>query len=503
MLNARVRQMCRDNPLASSIKRSYSRNVIGRGIRPSASAKTSGGRLRKKFNKGMNEVFNRWANNPMWCDAEGRKTFWQFQSQAMESLVEVGEYIVIKSVADNGPGQIPLRLQAVEPEQLDIVRLKNVENGNEIRGGVEIDTFGRAVAYHILEKNTLVFSRARPRSVRVPADRVIHLFRQDRAGQTRGVTWFAPIIRKLRDLSEYDATELSVARLQSCFGVGFERPAENVGQGQIGLNPAAGETTTDIDGNRKVNIKPNMVVETNPGEKMHFFQPNRPGNMYSPFTKAQIGLIAAGIGLCYEQVARDFKGGNFSAQRQALLEDRREWHGPQEMIILILCDPVWNIATELAVLSGIVPAPTFSQRKQEFCRCDWQPDGWEWIDPAKQAIAIKILLDLKLETRRRILKSMNLNVEDVAESRSEEKELYHGKGILLPDEKEGPPDDGTGNESSDEPARGFNQTDKEGQDASKYYAGLLGLSKDTLGQLLASLDSDDDTAPTQMDGVAA
>ena len=51
----------------------------------------------------------------------------------------------------------------------------------------------------------------------IPAESVLHVYKKDRPGQVRGVTWLAPVILKLRDLDEYEDAELVRKKIEACF----------------------------------------------------------------------------------------------------------------------------------------------------------------------------------------------------------------------------------------------------------------------------------------------
>ena len=63
-----------------------------------------------------------------------------------------------------------------------------------------------------------------------------------------------------------------------------------------------------------------MLVPLAPGRTMKFHAPTTPGSQYEPFTRTQITKIAAGAGLDYPTVARDFTGMTYSGQLQGRLE---------------------------------------------------------------------------------------------------------------------------------------------------------------------------------------
>ncbi|MFZ8458445.1 phage portal protein, partial [Staphylococcus aureus] len=55
------------------------------------------------------------------------------------------------------------------------------------------------------------------KSVRIPAEQILHVFEKDRPGQIRGVTAFASVMMKMRDLDDYDDAELWRKKIESCF----------------------------------------------------------------------------------------------------------------------------------------------------------------------------------------------------------------------------------------------------------------------------------------------
>jgi capsid protein len=98
----------------------------------------------------------------------------------------------------------------MEADHIDSAATGTTVSGNTTVMGVEMDAIGRRVAYWLYPEHpgalaTSVATR-RLSSVPVPADGVIHLYERQRT-QTRGVPWGAPVIRKLRDLDDYEFAE--------------------------------------------------------------------------------------------------------------------------------------------------------------------------------------------------------------------------------------------------------------------------------------------------------
>lgn len=428
-MNARVRQLVRDNAYARSITRSLSRNIVGCGITPMASVRRANEKPNDKFNKAADIAFHRYSRDPMRIDTEGKKTFHEMQTMLIETIATVGEAFVLRTMVGN-----QVAFTVVEPEQLDLTKTQH--EGREVRGGIEVNANGRAVAYHFYDRtqtddHQYYPTPLRAESTRYPADRVKHLFVQHRPGQTRGVTWFAPVMNRLWDLVRYDDAQLMAARLEACIGLVLKTEG---GPAQIGLDGATGSTGTDARGNSKVRFEPGMVARLNPGEEATTFAPSRPGDLYDPFIKTQLRAIAAGVGLSYEQVARDFTNGNFSSQRQALLEDRREWSVAQAMLIDHFCQWVYDEFIKNAVLRGEIEQVGFYNNVDGYCECEWMPDGWDWIDPAKEMAGIKLAIEQRMTTRKAELNLRGKNFNEVASQIADEKAVYAGKGIDLPED---------------------------------------------------------------------
>lgn len=430
-LDARARQMARDDPYAKSVVRAYKRNVVGTGITPAAAARDIDGNALLRFNRTADALWFDWSRDPRRCDIERRRSFSGIQRWAVSEFVQTGDAIVVMSIKPDRSGRPSLVLQLVESEQLDRYKLsvKDPQSGveREVRGGVEVDEFGAAVAYWIYERhpNDVVgFGRPTPmtlESVRIPAERVCHVVDAERARQTRGVTTLASCMSKLRDLGEYDYAHLQAARAEACIGVLITAEADS--HSSLGLNQPTSEGAaqrSDTDGNNELAFQPMMAARLSPGEDVKPFTPARPGGTYQPFMETSLRAIAAASGVSYEQVARDFTGGTYSSQRQAMLEDERELAPIQELIVTQLCQPVWEAFVELQVLTGRLVAPRFAVDRDLWVYAEWRPPARPWIDPEKEVNAHEKALAIGLDTKRRILLERQMDWREVAEQRADE-----------------------------------------------------------------------------------
>ena len=163
----------------------------------------------------------------------------------------------------------------------------------------------------------------------VSADDVSHVFREDRAGQIRGITWFAPIIITFRDLDEYmDATlvKQKVAASFAAFVTDIEVPVDG--------------NTADSKYVVSEKIEPGAIEFLPQGKTITF--PSPPSvNEFDPFTRTMLRALASGLGITYESLTSDYSQVNFSSGRMGWLEFNRNLESWRwNMLIPQFCEVV-------------------------------------------------------------------------------------------------------------------------------------------------------------------
>lgn len=434
---ARARSSKRNSWAVRSIVDAYRRHVVGSGITCRSSARDPlTGESLEEFNRDVDRKFWKWASNPKRCDIEGRKTLIEMQGLTIEEWATTGEsFAVLHLNADR-----ELCIQILEPEQCADDQLIDYNGPNQIRGGVEINEFGRPVAYWFYDReHPLEQGRGKP--VRVPANRVMHFFRQERPRQTRGLTRLASILKKMRHLDMYDEYTLVRARMEACFGIGITSDNPLQDGDPFGLKVDAGNDGQDTRYNDEFAFEPGMVFRGQPGEELTFFDPKAPGNTYDPFKRSQIQDIAAGAGLDYPTVARDYSKANFASQREAHLERDRETDPIQRMLIDIWLAPIREAWITNEVLRGGIRAPEFfglPDYDDFYFAADYQPPPKPWIDPSKQAAATKMALEMRLTTLKREANTLGVDSRDLIREAAEEKAFAAEQNVTLPFHEEQP-----------------------------------------------------------------
>ena len=359
-LRERSRDLNRNDAHASGITGTMTTNIVGTGIRPQSRVdKDSLGITDKKADQFQKQAEKCWKEWMSFADAGGRMDFYEIQQLVDRQILENGEAIIIPIMLKEKYRPYSFALQIIEPDRLDTP--PELRGDKSIRAGVRIGKNGEPVSYFIQKTHPgdYRFNKGYERQfVEIPAynrygrKNVFHLFPVTRAGQTRGVPFFAPVLTYFKDLSEYAEAELVAARISACFALFITQESSM----DIGVN---GGFERNARGQLIESLEPGMIKHLMPGESISSFNPQRPSATFEPFVDRILRAISAGLGLPYELVAKDFSKTNYSSARAALLEARRYFKVRQEWLSRKLCHPVWEMVLEEAYLIGELNASSF------------------------------------------------------------------------------------------------------------------------------------------------
>ena len=423
-LRDRARQLCRDNDYARQALRAIEGNVIGQGIPFQSQVRMQrGGKLDTGINDAIEAAWKRWSY-AQHCHTGGKLCFADLERLVIRACAESGEVFIRLVRQSFGGSTIPLAMEVIEADQLDDGLNGRSQQGNEIRMGVEVDGWGRPIAYHFLayHPGDYQFSNQQistQRHKRIPAEEVIHLYRSERPGQTRGVTWFASAIQRLHHLAGYEQAEVVRARASSAL-MGF-------------ITSPEGELIGDdvMDGERVSNFEPGVFKYLNPGEEVTVPSLDSPDGQFEPFLRAMLRAMAAGIGCSYETISRDFSQTNYSSSRLSLIEDRDHWRILQSWLIENFHRRVFSEWLDLAVLSNALALPGYEQQPERFKAARWMPRGWAWVDPAKEVAAYKEAVRCGFKTLADVVAEQGGDLDELLLARQSELAKLDEMGIVV------------------------------------------------------------------------
>ncbi|MDD5247823.1 MAG: phage portal protein [Rhodocyclaceae bacterium] len=415
LLRARSRQLVRDNEHAKNAVRVVRSNVVGGGIGMQALVSNARGKLQDSINNQIEDTWGAWADRKT-CHTAGLLGFADIEAVAISQIVTAGEVLIRKVRQPFGGGKIPLALEVIESDRLmDQWQTARAPNGNAIRMGVEIDVWGRPVAYwlHPTHPGDYQFTSFQPsRFMRVPAEDMIHLYVIDRWPQTRGEPWFHCTLKRMNNMAGYEEAEIVAARASASIMGLIESP-----------DLPSGDDV--VDAQRTESLEPGTIKHLLPGEKFTGFDPSRPNAGIDPFMRFMLRSVAAGVGCSYESLSRDYSTSNYSSSRLALLDDRSLWRILQGWLIRNLRTDIHREWLEAAVMANAIKIPDYYTNTAKYQRVRFKPRGWSWIDPTKEVQAYKLAVRSGFVTVSDVIADTagGLDAEDVFKARRQELDM--------------------------------------------------------------------------------
>lgn len=429
-LRNRSRQMVRDSGYAKRAKAVIVNNVVGTGVGMQAQVLATRGNLATAVNDAIESAWSDWCRADS-CHTGGALHFADMERALLGEVFEAGEVLVRLHMRRFGAGRVPLALEVIEAERLaDSAHVPGIEPGHELRMGVEVDAFQRPVAYWLRTRNAGdIYPQGAgltDRVERVPAEHILHLKLVTRWPQTRGEPWMHAALRKVDDVNEYSQHEITAAKALAAYFATIETPESG--------NPLA--DGTEDDGTQTMNIESLTIQQLGEGEKLTFHTPNRPNSAFDAFMRAMLREIAAGVGISYEALSRDYSQSNYSSSRLSLLDDRDGYRALQQWWVRSFRQPLHRVWLQQAVLARAVSAISPDAYAADMTRYEavlFKLRGWSWVDPTKEVTAYKEAVKAGFITTTDVISATagGLDVEDVIATRRRELDAFDAAGIEL------------------------------------------------------------------------
>jgi len=382
-LVARSREQWSNNDYVRNYVRKVRVNVIGHcGIKLQAKVKKPRGSLDADLNKALEDGWNEWCKRGN-CEVTGKLSFVGVQWLNIDTAARDGEFIMRKLYGQDA-GPYGFAVQVIDPQRLAI-KYENYgydRTGNFIRQGIEFNRYGRPIAYHFSstdEYDAYYYTIDGKGYVRVPAEDIIHGFRQEMVGQRRGLPWSSTALFRLHHLAGMEDAAVQNARAGAT-KMGFIEWEEGMGP-----DLDDGDNVTDF-----INAEPLAFHELPAGAKLKDWNPTYPNGEYAAFVKTMLRGAAAGWGVSYNTLSGDLEGVNYSSIRQGTLDERDNWMETQQWAVEAMMSPVYEAWLKYALLAGKIVVrgkPVMPDRLRECQNVLWQGRRWTWVDPLKDVNA--------------------------------------------------------------------------------------------------------------------
>ena len=435
-LRARSRKLAMDDEYVRKWLSMVTTNVVGsNGFRFQARVYDSPNKPDTLANMAIESAWERFSKKGV-ADVTGRSSMTGLQQLAIKACARDGEFLfqIIRGTAAGNP--FGIALQMIDVDRLDTQLNRPVENtANAIRMGIELNAYGRAVAYwiktvHPGDLYQTVSGVQNNTHVRIPADDIIHGFMSDRPEQVRGIPWAHAAMMRLNNLGGYEEAAVIAARVGASKMGFFTTPD---GQGDIVSTGTDDDTST---GGLTMDADPGVFQSLPEGVNFQPFNPDYPTAMYADFVKANLRGVASGLGVAYHALANDLEGVSFSSIRSGTLEERDSWMLIQEWFAESFLERVHAEFMTAALAFGQLTMPNGSalplSKADKFQAHTWQGRRWEWVDPRADIEADIAAINAGLKSPQSVAAKLGLDYEDLLIEIKAAQDLRDAIGVELP-----------------------------------------------------------------------
>lgn len=419
VIRSRSRDLVRNNHYAKRYINLLKTNVVGdSGFGLQVKALDTVGRLDQTGNDAVETAFRSWGQLGN-CSVDGRMSWIDCQKLCIETLARDGEVFIVKHRGNSFKDSFAIEF--IEADQVDETYNDTLSNGNKVRMGVEIDKFRKPVAYHFLvdhpgDLEYTTFSAGKKR-VRIDASRVLHIFMQLRAGQTRGEPWMSPAMFGLKQLGAYVEAALVSARVGASKMGFFTSPTGD------------GFVPDDLDNNIPIiSAEPGSFHQLPSGVTFTSFDPSNPNGEFESFHKSVLKGVASALGVSYTSLSNDLEATSYSSIRQGALEEREGYKDIQSFMVEHFIKPVYWAWLQSAMEMNTFGIP-LRQSEKFYQSSQFRGKGWNWIDPLKEMNASVIGLKHGVLSLNDVSKQYGKDAEELMQQIMRDKELAEQFGI--------------------------------------------------------------------------
>lgn len=285
--------------------------------------------------------------------------------------------------------------------------------------GIKLDDSGNITEWHLLKNHPGALTWASNTGEWVPADRILHWAHKVRPGQHRGVGEIVPALELFAMLRRFTLATVQAAETAADFAA------------LIHTNTPAGDSgTAAVPSWDTMPIVRGMAMSLPDGWDATQMKPEHPTSTYSDFEKRLLNQIARCLNLPYIVAALDSSQASYSSMRGDYLVYRKSVNCLREDLERNVLDPLLvDWLDEAALIRGLIPngLPPVAEWNWRWI---WQ--GWEHVDPTKEADAQTIRLQNNTTTLADECSKAGADWREILRQRAAEKSLMAELGLEGP-----------------------------------------------------------------------
>lgn len=427
VLQPRIRDLVRNEPIVKKAKQDLGNLVVGVGIATYAAVLDSIYEYNDEFNFESDEWFERFCEEE--ADAEGKRSMAGLQRGLIDECIETGNGWLLRCMNADRSRSVPLCYQLLEDEQRDRTKDRPAGNGqNKIVEGIEVDRLNRPVAYHFYVDHPYDGYARSSESRRIPAERMTHYYLPFRPSATSGVSWLTALTQTAHDIDWYLGNEMTAAALGALLTLIIKTDDASAG----GLGVDDGSDASDVYGNEKVRMTRGQAAYIGKDDSCEVAESNRPNRDAEPFIRLMMQLEAMGAGIGYLRLTGDMKGASYTAARASDLQDEAFAKPLRNEFGRKACMPMRHEHTRELVALGRLrscSAAEFNRQPFHWSRLEMQPPGREQLDPEAETDSAGARIRMGLSTHAIECGLRGYSWRKIAMQQRREKAFFKKQGL--------------------------------------------------------------------------
>lgn len=418
--NARADDLVRNNGYAANAVQLHQDHIVGSffrlSYRPSWRYLGINEEDSRAFSRDVEAAWNEYAEDDF-CgiDAERKRTFTMMIREGVAMHAFNGELCTQATWDSDSTRLFRTQFKMVSPKRVS--NPNNIGDTRNCRAGVKINDSGAALGYYVSDDGYPGWMAQNwtyiPRELPGGRPSFIHVFEPMEDGQTRGANAFYSVMEQMKMLDTLQNTQLQSAIVKAMYAATIESELDTQSAMDFILGADNKEQQSKLTGwlgemasyysAAPVRLGGARVPHLLPGDSLNLQSAQDTDNGYSTFEQSLLRYIAAGLGVSYEQLSRNYSQMSYSTARASANESwayfmgRRKFVASRQACQMFLC---W---LEEAIVRRVVTLPSkarfsFQEARTAWGNANWIGSGRMAIDGLKEVQEAVMLIEAGLST---------------------------------------------------------------------------------------------------------
>jgi lambda family phage portal protein len=300
--------------------------------------------------------------------------------------------------------------------------------------GIHYDKYGNPEYYDVLKEHPGDISfKSFNDAEKVPAEFMLHWYRQDRPEQSRGLTELLPSLPLFALLRRYTLAVIDAAETAASVAAVIHTQS---GASDVRTLNIDGKEDYDTQNPKTLEIQKKMGVFLPTGWEMNQLRAEQPTTTYSMFKREVISEIARCLEVPINIALGDSSNYNYASGRLDHQTFHKNIRNEQDQCEKVVLFPLLEVFYLDGIRKGIFHEFGINQISSQYARFYW--DGLEHVDPVKEANAAQIRITSRQTNHSIECARQGLDWEDVFRQLAREQKLAKELGleeIKLPQNK--------------------------------------------------------------------